>query len=158
MRTALGLTEQSTPLTPTTHPLPLPTRSTEASIHLARFWLPSSSTGRKSNNRLMQMEGASSTPSAVLYRLRSNSLPMASRPASCLPRPSRSFARQVGLWGQIDENTYLLKSDSGSNFRIDSTKCQYSYNLGASSLGPGTYQVNISIGGSVAGSATFALK
>jgi hypothetical protein len=60
--------------------------------------------------------------------------------------------------GSVDESVYLLKSDSGSNFRIDSTKCQYSYNLGASSLGPGIYQVFISIGGSVAGSATFALK
>ena len=58
----------------------------------------------------------------------------------------------------IDESVYLLKSDSGSNFRVDNTKCQYVYNLGASALGPGTYVVNISIGGSVAGSATFALK
>jgi hypothetical protein len=68
------------------------------------------------------------------------------------------FRTSGGVVGSIDESVYLLKSDSGSNFRIDSTKCQYSYNLGASSLGPGTYQVNISIGGSVAGSATFALK
>jgi hypothetical protein len=68
------------------------------------------------------------------------------------------FRTSGGVVGSIDESTYLLKSDSGSNFRIDSTKCQYSYNLGASSLGPGAYQVNISIGGSVAGSATFALK
>jgi hypothetical protein len=68
------------------------------------------------------------------------------------------FRTSGGVVGSIDESTYLLKSDSGSNFRIDSTKCQYSYNLGASSLGPGTYKVYISIGGSVAGSATFALK
>jgi len=68
------------------------------------------------------------------------------------------FRTSGGAVGSIDESTYLLKSDSGSNFRIDSTKCQYSYNLGASSFGPGTYQVFISIGGSVAGSATFALK
>jgi hypothetical protein len=68
------------------------------------------------------------------------------------------FRTSGGVVGSVDESTYLLKSDSGSNFRIDSTKCQYVYNLGASSLGPGTYLVNISIGGSVAGSATFALK
>ncbi len=68
------------------------------------------------------------------------------------------FRTSGGVVGSIDESTYLLKSDSGSNFRIDSTKCQYVYNLGASSLGPGTYQAYISIGGSVAGSATFALK
>ena len=68
------------------------------------------------------------------------------------------FRTSGGVVGSIDESVYLLKSDSGSNFRIDSTKCQYVYNLGASSLGAGTYQVNVSIGGSVAGSATFALK
>ena len=68
------------------------------------------------------------------------------------------FRTSGGVVGSIDESVYLLKSDSGSNFRIDSTKCQYVYNLGASSLGPGTYQAYISIGGSVAGSATFALK
>jgi hypothetical protein len=68
------------------------------------------------------------------------------------------FRTSGGVVGSIDESTYLLKSDSGSNFRIDSTKCQYVYNLGASSLGAGTYKAYISIGGSVAGSATFALK
>jgi hypothetical protein len=47
---------------------------------------------------------------------------------------------------------------SGKNFRIDTTNCQYVYNLATSSLGPGTYLVNISIGGSLAGSGTFALK
>jgi hypothetical protein len=68
------------------------------------------------------------------------------------------FRTSGGALGSIDESVYLSKSDSGSNFRIDSTKCQYVYNLGASSLGPGTYKAYISIGGSVAGSATFALK
>ena len=80
--------------------------------------------------------------------------------ATCqLPSATISvFRTSGGVVGSIDESVYLLKSDSGSNFRIDSTKCQYVYNLGASSLGAGTYQVNVSIGGSVAGSATFALK
>jgi hypothetical protein len=58
--------------------------------------------------------------------------------------------------GSVDESVYLLNSDTGSNFRI--SNCQYVYNLGSRSLGPGTYLVNISIGGSVTGSATFALK
>ncbi len=80
--------------------------------------------------------------------------------ATCqLPPATISVFRTAGgVVGSIDESMYLLKSDSGSNFRIDTSKCQYVYNLGASSLGPGTYLVNISIGGSVAGSATFALK
>jgi len=68
------------------------------------------------------------------------------------------FRTSGGVVGSIDESVYTLKADSGSNFRIDSTKCQYVYNLGASSLGAGTYKAYISIGGSVAGSATFALK
>ena len=78
--------------------------------------------------------------------------------ATCqLPPAKISVIRTAGtVVGSVDEKTYLLKSDKGSNFRI--SNCQYVYNLGASSLGPGTYLVNISIGGSVAGSATFALK
>ncbi|PYJ35467.1 MAG: hypothetical protein DME88_01925 [Verrucomicrobia bacterium] len=68
------------------------------------------------------------------------------------------FRTSGGVVGSIDESVYTLKADSGSNFRIDSTKCQYVYNLGASSLGAGTYKAYISIGGIVAGSATFALK
>ncbi len=58
----------------------------------------------------------------------------------------------------INESTYLLPSDTGSNFRIDTTNCQYVYNVGTSSLGTGTYQVNISIGGSVVGSGIFGLQ
>jgi hypothetical protein len=47
---------------------------------------------------------------------------------------------------------------SGKNFRIDSTNCKYVYNLATRSLSTGTYQVNILIGGSVAGTGTFTLK
>ena len=66
------------------------------------------------------------------------------------------FRTAGGVVGSIAESTYVLKSDKGSNFRI--SNCQYVYNLSTSSLGPGTYLVNISIGGSLAGSGTFALK
>jgi hypothetical protein len=45
---------------------------------------------------------------------------------------------------------------SSSNFRV--SNCQYVYNLTTSSLGIGTYKVNILIGGTVVGSGTFALK
>jgi len=80
--------------------------------------------------------------------------------ATCsLPSATISLIRTAGtVVGSIDESTYLLSSDSGSNFRIDTTNCQYVYNLGTSSLGIGTYLVNISIGGSVVGSGTFGLK
>jgi len=36
--------------------------------------------------------------------------------------------------------------------------CQYIYNLSASALGAGTYQVDIQINGQVAGSGIFQLK
>jgi hypothetical protein len=78
--------------------------------------------------------------------------------ATCdLPPATISVFRTAGgVVGSIDESVYLLNSDSGSNFRISS--CKYVYNLGAKALGPGTYKAYISIGGSVAGSVTFALK
>ena len=76
-----------------------------------------------------------------------------------LPPATISLVRTAGsVVGSIDESTYLLASDSGSNFRIDTTSCQYVYNLGLSSLGTGTYTVNISIGGSVVGRGVFGLK
>jgi hypothetical protein len=80
-------------------------------------------------------------------------------PTCALPPATISLTRTAGAaLGSVDESTYLLASDSGSNFRIDSTACQYVYNLGVSSLGAGTYKVNISIGGIVVGSGTFGLK
>jgi hypothetical protein len=51
-----------------------------------------------------------------------------------------------------------MAADSGSNFRIDFTACQYIYNLAAKSLGVGVYRVDITINGLVVGSAVFALK
>jgi hypothetical protein len=56
----------------------------------------------------------------------------------------------------VDESTYLLAADNGSSFRISG--CQYVYNLAASSLGSGTYRVDISINGVIAGSGVFALR
>jgi hypothetical protein len=58
----------------------------------------------------------------------------------------------------VDESTYAMSADSGSNFRIDPTGCQYVYNLAASALGVGTYRVDISINGIMVGHAVFALK
>jgi len=80
--------------------------------------------------------------------------------ATCqLPPATISLMRNTGgTPGPIDESTYLLPSDSGSNFRADTTNCQYVYNLATSSLGPGMYTVNILIGGNIVGNATFALK
>ncbi len=78
--------------------------------------------------------------------------------ATCeLPPATISLNRTAGaVTGSIDESTYLLASDTGSGFRISG--CQYVYNLATRSLGAGTYQVNISIAGTVVGGGTFALK
>ena len=76
-----------------------------------------------------------------------------------LPPATISLTRTAGtVLGSIDQSQYLLASDSGSTFRIDTSSCQYVYNLGTGSLGTGTYTVNISIGGSVVGSSTFGLQ
>ena len=78
--------------------------------------------------------------------------------ASCqLPPATISLTRTAGaVVGQINESDYLMSSDSGSNFRI--TDCQYHYNLSTSSLGPGTYRVDVRVAGHVIGSGVFSLK
>jgi len=78
--------------------------------------------------------------------------------ATCqLPPATISVTRTAGqALGSVAEDVYSMPSDNGSNFRIDSY--QYVYNLAASALGVGTYQVDISINGIVVGHAVFALK
>jgi hypothetical protein len=78
--------------------------------------------------------------------------------ATCtLPQATIVVRRTAGgTLGAIDENTYIMAADNGPYFRMSG--CQYVYNLAASGLGSGTYLVDISIAGSVVGSATFALK
>ena len=80
-------------------------------------------------------------------------------PTCTLPAATISVTRTAGATpGSIDESTYLTAADTGSNFRIDPTACQYVYNLAASSLGVGTYRVDISINGNVVGHAVFVLQ
>ena len=57
---------------------------------------------------------------------------------------------------EIDESVYSGPADNGSNFRTDS--CQYIYNLSASTLGVGTYRVDIVISGQVVGNAAFGFR
>ena len=74
-----------------------------------------------------------------------------------LPPATISLGRIAGtVVGSIAESLYLMPSDNGSNFRT--TDCQYIYNLGTGSLGKGTYQVNISMGGGIVGSGVFGLN
>jgi hypothetical protein len=80
-------------------------------------------------------------------------------PTCTLPAATIAVTRTAGgTLGSVDENSYSMAADNGSNFRIDQTACQYVYNLAASALGVGTYGVNIKINGVVVGSAVFALK
>jgi hypothetical protein len=60
-----------------------------------------------------------------------------------------------GVAGEVNESDYIGPSDSGSDFRIEG--CQYHYNLYSSTLGAGTYRVDILIDNQVVGSATFQL-
>lgn len=64
----------------------------------------------------------------------------------------------AGTMASVDENIYSTAADSGSNFRIDQTACQYIYNVAASSLGQGTYRVDINTNGIPVGHAAFALQ
>ena len=74
-----------------------------------------------------------------------------------LPPATISLTRTTGAApGPIDESVYIASADTGSNFRISG--CQYVYNLSSNALGPGTYEVDISISGVVVGKGIFALK
>jgi hypothetical protein len=76
-----------------------------------------------------------------------------------LPVATISVYRTVGaVVGAVNEDSYMLGSDIGTNFRVDTVACQYVYNLGTSSLGAGTYSVYISIDRVFVGSAVFGLK
>jgi len=78
-------------------------------------------------------------------------------PTCTLPTATITVTRTSGgTLGPVDESVYMTHADEGSNFRVDG--CQYSYNLGARSLGVGTYRVDISIEGIVVGDALFALR
>ena len=78
--------------------------------------------------------------------------------ATCnLPPATIAVTRTAGASpGTVNESIYSMAADSGSNFKISS--CQYNYNLAGSSLGAGTYRVDIKINGTVVGSATFTLN
>ena len=58
----------------------------------------------------------------------------------------------------VNQSDFLAPADSGSNFRIDSTNCQYRYNLNSRSLEPGSYSTEIGIGGIAVGTALFGLR
>jgi hypothetical protein len=74
-----------------------------------------------------------------------------------LPAATISLTRASGATpGIVNQSDYLMPSDNGPAFRIDS--CQYVYNLGTSTLGAGQYVVQITINGVAVGSAKFGLN
>lgn len=84
-------------------------------------------------------------------------LTAAGSPTCALPAATIALTKTGGAdAGPINESTYLLAADDGSNFRI--TDCQYLYNLNVKTLGPGTYLVEIRIDGQTVGSATFDVR
>jgi hypothetical protein len=89
----------------------------------------------------------------VKFRLTFNGAPTCS-----LPPASISVIRTAGaMIGEVNEGTYATSADTGSNFRIDQSSCQYIYNL-RTSFGVGRYEVDIKINGVVVGDAVFGLK
>lgn len=60
--------------------------------------------------------------------------------------------------GPVDQSDYIMPSDTGSAFQIDTADCQHGYDVHTGSLGPGTYRVMISIDGATLGSGTFVLQ
>ena len=78
-------------------------------------------------------------------------------PSCALPATIAVTKASHGKLVSIDEDIYSTPADNGSEFRITSA-CLYVYHLAASSLGVGTYRVDISIDGILIGPAVFALE
>jgi probable HAF family extracellular repeat protein len=68
------------------------------------------------------------------------------------------FRTSNGSTAEVNQNQFLMPSDTGSNFRTNLDNCEYVYNLGVKTLGPGTYLVRIAISGTSVGSAAFGLR
>jgi hypothetical protein len=84
------------------------------------------------------------------------SLSLNGAPTCSLPPATIAVVRTGGSDpGPVNEDTYLQGPDNGSNFRI--AGCQYTYNLNAKALGPGTYSVAILIAGATVGGASFEI-
>jgi probable HAF family extracellular repeat protein len=78
-------------------------------------------------------------------------------PTCQLPAATIRITRTAGAsLAPIGESVFDGASDSGPNFRL--SDCRYLYQLGASSLGPGHYRVDILIDGTPVGYAEFSLK
>ena len=68
------------------------------------------------------------------------------------------FQQAGTLVGPVTLNAYTLPADNGEYFRIDTTACQYVYNVSTASLAPGTYRVTMLIDSVAVRSATFGIQ
>ncbi len=73
-----------------------------------------------------------------------------------LPPATIALFTISGSPGAVDEQVYIMPSDSGTSFRISG--CQYVYNLASKSLQSGDYLVQVLINGIAVGSGRFGLK
>ena len=87
----------------------------------------------------------------VKFKLYLNSVPTCQTPPATI-----SLVRTDIDALPIDPNIYRTPSGNGSTYGV--SDCQYTYNVGASSLAPGVYRVDISFNGTFVGSAVFKLK
>lgn len=84
-------------------------------------------------------------------------LSIGGQPSCELPPATIGLTRTSGgTPGAVNEGDFLTPADAGSTFRVSA--CHYSYNLRTSSLGVGSYRVDIKIAGIVVGSGTFGLR
>jgi hypothetical protein len=90
----------------------------------------------------------------VKFTLMLDSVPSCNLP----PATIGVFRTSGGSSGPINASDFIMPADTGTNFRVDTTSCQYVYNLATGSLGPGTYLVQITVSNVVVGSATFGLQ
>lgn len=117
-------------------------------------FLPAASVQQPINPDGSSVFSASRGVVPVKFTLMQNGAPSCTLP----PASIRVIRFAGGASESVDEGTYAMAADTGSRFRIDQTACQYVYNVAASSLGVGTYWVDISINGISAGHAVFALQ
>jgi hypothetical protein len=80
-------------------------------------------------------------------------------PTCTLPAATIALTRTSGgTIGAVDESVYTNSADTGVYFRIDSTNCQYIYNIASKALGAGTYRIDILINNAVVGTGMFGLQ
>ncbi|MFZ0270475.1 MAG: VCBS repeat-containing protein [Acidobacteriaceae bacterium] len=123
-------------------------------------------------NVLLQTQGYQATVKPPLspstsktYKAFQGSIPVAFSlsqygDSACILPPAKILVTETAgsSPGVVPQNLYVTWPDDGAKFVADTSACEYTYNLATWSLGPGTYQIQISLYGIGVGNATFKLK